>query len=187
MANVQNVTASKPKIEGAIFTAPLGTTLPKDATTELDPAFKALGYISDDGLTNTNSPDSDTVVAWGGDTVLTTQSSKDDTFQFTLIETLNVEVLKEIYGSNNVEGTLETGITVKANADEMQEHSLVIDMVLKDDALKRMVLPLAKITEIGDISYTDGDPVGYETTVQALPDKDGNTHYEYIIKKGIEK
>lgn len=186
MADVKNVTASKPKIGGAIYTAPLGTPLPQDATTTLNEAFKPLGYISEDGITNTNSPDSDTVVAWGGDTVLTTQASKDDTFQFTLIETLNVEVLKEIYGADNVTGTLDAGITVKANSKELPQHCLVIETVLNGDALKRIVLPVAKVTEIGDITYTDGDPVGYETTVQALPDTDGNTHYEYI-KKGAEE
>ena len=57
MADVKNVTAGKPKVGGAIFRAPLGTTLPTDATTNLDAAFKALGYCSDDGLTNTNTPE----------------------------------------------------------------------------------------------------------------------------------
>ena len=37
-----------------------------------------------------------------------------------------------------------------------------------------------KVSEIGDIVYTDGDPIGYELTVAAFPDTDGNTHYEYI-------
>ena len=41
--NAKNVTAAKPKVGGAIWCAPLGTALPKDAKTELDPAFKSLG------------------------------------------------------------------------------------------------------------------------------------------------
>lgn len=76
MANtVSNVSAGKPKIEGAIYRAPLSATptIPTDATTALGTEFKALGYVSDDGLTNTNSPDSETIKAWGGDTVLTIQ------------------------------------------------------------------------------------------------------------------
>ena len=51
-----------------------------------------------------------------------------------------------------------------------------------EDALKRVVLPNAKVTTVGDITYSDGAAVGYETTVSAFPDADGNTHYEYIIK-----
>ena len=46
MADAKNVTAAKPKVGGAVWRAPLGTTLPTDAKTALDKAFKSLGYIS---------------------------------------------------------------------------------------------------------------------------------------------
>lgn len=175
-----NVTAAKPKTGGAIFVAPVGTTLPTDATTTLDTAFKELGYASEDGLTNSNSPESDVIKAWGGDTVLTLLTSKDDTFSMTLIEALNVEVLKLVYGDDNVTGTLDTGITVRANSGELQEHAFVIDMIMKDNALKRIVIPQAKVSEVGDITYSDSDAVGYETTLQCTADASGNTHYEYL-------
>ena len=177
-----NVTAGKPKVGGAIFRAPLGTTLPTNATNDLASSFVCLGYVSEDGLTNDNSPESDDIKAWGGETVLTVQSSKDDKFGFTLIESLNADVLKTIYGDANVTGALSTGITVKANTKDLTEYVWAIDMVLRGGALKRIVIPNGKVSEVGTITYADGDAVGYEVTLGTSPDTDGNTHYEYIQK-----
>ena len=185
MADTQKVTYGKPKIGGAVSVAPLGTELPTDALTELSLEFSNLGYISEDGLTNENSPETENIKAWGGDVVLVTQTDKEDTFGFKLIESLNVAVLKFIYGADNVSGDIDTGIKVKANAKELEPVSIVVDMVVQN-ALKRIVIPNAKITEVAEIEYKDDDAVGYDVTVQAVPNTDGDTHEEYIIKANAQ-
>lgn len=184
VANSSNVTTAKPKIGGAIYTAPLGTELPKDTASELDEAFKSLGYISEDGLSNEDKRESEEIQAWGGDVVESAQKSKADKFTYTLIEALNIEVLKEIYGKDNVTGDLKTGITVKSNSKPLEEHCLVIEMILKNNTVKRIVIPKGKVSEVGEIKYVDNEAAGYETTLQAFPDAEGNTHYEYIKGAG---
>lgn len=186
MSETSNVTAAKPKVGGGIYSAPLGTAVPTDATTALNQAFKNLGYVSENGVTNSDERSTDDIKAWGGDTVNTVQTEKKDTFTYTLIEALNVDVLKEVYGDSNVSGELATGITIKSNSTQLSPHSIVIETVLTDNALKRIVLPNAKVTEVGEITYGDSDNVGYETTVTCYPDAQGNTHYEYIIRNGAE-
>ena len=178
--NVQNVTAGKPFEGGAVFYAPLGTTIPTDALTELDAAFENAGYISEDGVVNTNTPTTQTTKAWGGDIVLSIQDEKTDTFSTVLIESLNVDVLKAYFGDENVTGTLADGITITVNSKELPEKAWVIDMIMRNGALKRVVIPRGKVTTTDEVTYVDNEAVGYGITITAYPDASGNTHYEYI-------
>ncbi|KKC16942.1 phage tail tube protein [Streptococcus dysgalactiae] len=182
--NTKNVTSAKPKIGGAIYSAPLGTELPKKATDNLNTEFKNLGYVSEDGVTNEDTRSSENIKAWGGDIVGSVQTEKEDKFTYKLIESLNVEVLKEVYGTANVTGDLSSGIEIKSNSKELEAHVIVVDMIMNGGILKRIVLPNAKVDEVGEIKYVDGEVVGYETTLKCFPDKEGDTHREYIVKPG---
>ncbi|SUO45765.1 major tail protein [Streptococcus pyogenes] len=73
-----------------------GTELPKDAKSELNTKFKNLGYVSEDGVVNEDTRSSENIKAWGGDIVGAVQTEKEDKFTYKLIESLNVEVLKEV-------------------------------------------------------------------------------------------
>ena len=183
--NASNVSAGKPKITGAIYVAPKGTPLPTDATSDLNEAFKGLGYVSDAGVVNGTPMESTKIKAWGGATVLVIQTSKEDTYKFTLIEVKNENVLKFVYGEDNVSGSLETGLAVAVNNKETPEVSIVIDMIMSDNVASRKVIPTCKISAVDDITYADNSVIGYGTTVDCLPDDDGNTHYEYMLKQTV--
>lgn len=180
--DVSNVTASKPATGGAVKRAPLGTTLPTDASSTLAAAYINLGYINDDGLTHSFSPSSETVKSWGGDVVYAYSSERPDTYGATFIEALNLELLKVVYGSANVSCSTATGlITVKHNPSELEEAVYVIDEVLRNGALKRTVIPRGKPTTIGDNDSVDTKVTGYDITITCMADSSGNSAYEYIL------
>ena len=178
-----NVTWAKPKITGAVFVAPLKTDLPADAKTSLGESYKSLGYISDDGIENDNSMETDTIKAWGGDIVANILKERKDTFTFILIETLNQDVLELVAGKENVTGSLESGIKITSNMNELPNQIFVLEMILKNGVLKRVIIPNGKVTKVDKVSYKDNDIAGYGLTVTAFP-VNGNTHYEYIVGKG---
>lgn len=177
---VTNVTAGKPAVGGAVWRAPVGTSLPTDVSTSLNSAFKCLGYLSQDGLTNGVTRESEDIKAWGGDTVLKPQTSFDETWKGTFIEAFNTDVLKMVHGNTNVTGDLTNGIAVTKNSKELEEASYVADMIMRGGVLKRVVIPKGVVTEVGEVTYKDSEAVGYETTIGALPDASGNSSYEYI-------
>jgi len=179
-----NVSTGKPAKAGAIFFAPLGTTLPTDTDTALSGAFVPLGYVSDDGLTNDNSPESNQIKAWGGDTVINTQTDRPDSYKLTLIEVLNVNVLKTVYGDSNVTVDGNGNITVKATADDLGGGSWVIDMIMTNSRKKRIVIPNGVISGLETITYKDDEAIGYGITITDIPDSYGVYHYEYIKAAG---
>lgn len=181
MANTAtNVTTGKPAVAGAIYVQTTSSaSLPTSAETTLT-GFTSLGFVSEDGLTNSNTFDSNAIKEWGGADVLTLESGYSDTFKFTLIEALNVDVLKEVFGATNVSGTLATGITINAKPTMHDSKKWVIDMIMRNGVLKRICIPAGAISEVGEIAYKNDDAVGYEITVTCMADSTGATHYEYI-------
>ena len=184
MANdASNVGVGKPKVTGAISIGGTGYTPPTDATTELT-GFTGIGYVSEDGVTVTEERDSETITAWGGDTVYTTQTSYTETFSFTPIE-VNPEVARMEYGDGNVEVTAGK-MTIKHNSSEVPEKPLVIETMPNAKTVSRLYVPRAKLTEKGDQTLSDSEHTGRECTFTALPDADGNTAYEYLAITGLE-
>ena len=180
MSDATKISTAKPGVAGAVHIAAADTALPSDATSTLSAAFDALGYVSEDGITIADSPESDPVKEMGGQVVDTINKGRNTTITFTLIESLNVDVLKAVYGDANVTGTLATGISISVGTDDMPEQVWVFDMVLKGGARKRIVVPAGKISELGETVYKGDEVVGYEITIMALLDASGKTHYQYI-------
>lgn len=184
-----NVTFSKPGTSanksGYIWVAPLGTTIPTDATTELDKAFVGLGYLSEDGLTEPASFEpGDDIVAAGGDTVAQADPTFSKTWTGTCIEALNEDLLKVAYGSANVTvkpaGESDGSITVKEQAGDIEHHVIVIDEMLKGGRKRRNVMADATFLITGDISHVHTALVNFEFTITAYPTADQPAQTQYI-------
>ena len=181
MANTAlNVSTGKPNVTGGVYRAPLGTQLPTDATSTLS-GFTSLGYIAQGGVTHNIEMESGEYRAWGGDLVLSYMNSKTNRFAFGLIEVLNPTTYQTVYGEAAVSGTLATGISVQADGSDPSEYVYVIELAMRGGAVKRIVIPDGKISEIGEISYTDDDAIVYPVTITAQV-VSGKSHYEYIKK-----
>jgi len=181
---VKNVAAGKPMATGGVLVAPLGTVLPTDATTALAEAAVGLGYISEDGLTDSGERSSDKRRAWGGDIVLVSQTEFSQTYQFTLIESKNGDVLKVVYGDDNVTVTEATAThgtrhAVAVNGEELPHKVFIFEINMGKGAKRRIVVPNAQVTEVGERTYVDGTEVSYPVTIEAFEDASGNNAYQY--------
>ena len=180
------VTAAKPQKGGAFFAAPLNTPIPADATTALNAAFVKLGYLSEDGFENPIETESSDLKAFGGDVVLTQQTGYKETFKTKLLQSLDPDVLREVFGQENV--TQDSGaskaITVRHNSKILPRRVLVFEVLLTGGLVKRIVIPEGQLTERGSTVYKDGEAVGYEVTFAAYPSVkiDGDCAREYIAK-----
>lgn len=177
--NAANVSTGKGKYGGYAYIAPAGTALPTNATTALANTYLVLGYISEDGITNATERESQDIKDMNGDTVLTIQNGHSETWQASFIESLNINVLKMVYGDSNVTET-SGAITINVDGKELGEKVFVFELVMQDGRAKRIVIPRGKVTEIGDLVYRAGDAIGYDVTISALPNADGKKHIEYV-------
>jgi hypothetical protein len=184
MANTaSNVVAGVPLATGGILIGELSAAAPTTASGALT-GFSAAGYIGDSGVVETNERSTDKIRAWGGDTVKVVQTEHNVSYQFTFLETLNADVLKAVYGEDNVTTTAATASTgtlheVAINGATLPHKSYVFE-VKDGDAKIRIYIPDGQITEVGDVTYSDGEVVGYEVTVEAFGDDLGNKAYKYL-------
>lgn len=176
--NQANVSSAKGVKGGYIFSAPEGTALPTDIKTQLDPAFKCLGFISEDGYVEAVNEDADDITDMNGDVMDSTNSNRVESAQLTLAE-IKAETLKRQYGENNV--TDENGIiTVKHNADSHDVFAYVLELVLKNGRRWRKVVPKGKSSELDDLTIASSELCQRALTMKYLTDEQGNTCYDYF-------
>lgn len=179
-SDASNVYAAMPRATGALFRAPIGSTAPTDASTVLDPEFVDLGYIGEDGFTESNARDTDKKKAFGGATVKVLQTDYTSTVQFAFMESVNGDVLRAVYGDDNVTIDDTSGeIEIKKNKMTLPRSMWVIDTV-DGEMFRRNFIPNGQITEVDDITLTHTDTITYTVTIEAFEDENGDNVTEWV-------
>ena len=177
--NVNNVYAAEPSATGAAFVAPLGTPLPTSLDDALDSAFVSLGYVGEDGITETTDRSTDEKKDMGMDVVKVLQTDYSHEFSFVLLESLNANVLKAIYGADNVtvtpaDSTHGTRVAVKKTSKKLPKQAWVFDTIDSELGAKyRNVAGQAQVTSVGDVTLAASDTIEYEVTLKVFKGDDG--------------
>lgn len=156
-------------VTGAVYSGPSGTTAPTDATTALDAALIDLGYVHEDGVTETRERSTEKIKAWQNGALLrevVTESSM--TYTFRLLETKK-ETVEAYYGAT-VDGV--TG-AVSINPSSTGGRMCFAIDVMDDGQEIRVWVPDGEVTSVGEQTYANGTPIGYEVTVTAYADANG--------------
>lgn len=156
-------------VTGSVYKAPTGTAAPTTQATALNVLFVELGYIGDDGVTQSlpAAGDATFIKAWQNNaTVRTVRGLPDEfpTYSFVALET-NKGVLESYYGVTVTQTVTEAALTV--NTLGVRTHyAWVLDVVDASD-LERIYIPDGLVTEVGDRVYKGDEPIGYEITIEA--------------------
>uniref|UniRef100_UPI003F497C65 phage tail tube protein n=1 Tax=Nocardia suismassiliense TaxID=2077092 RepID=UPI003F497C65 len=182
-----NIGAGTPNIKatGGILVAPIGTTLPTTAAANPNAAFKALGYVSEDGLESQGERTVESVKDWNADIIAQLQTEHSVRWGLTLYAYWDADVLTEVFGAGDnvvVTGptpTAGTLIKVTETGAVLPKRAWILDM--KHEAKKlRIVLPNAKISQVSENAYAAGNLLGFQITIEAFPDSTGAKAYRYL-------
>jgi hypothetical protein len=178
--SASNVAVGKPNLAvcGGVLYGKVGAPAITDATTQIPEDYVSAGYVSDEGVSETSDRSTEEIHVWGGRKVRTVQTEYGVTLSFGLIESVNADVLKFVFGDDNVVADGKN-ITVKRNEKVLPHISLVVDMLDGDNA-RRLYAANAQITEVDEITYADGEAITYTVTVSCDPDDNGDSLSEFI-------
>ena len=163
---------------GVIAYGPIGTAVPANASAALAEGFETLGLVGEDGVTLAPERSREDKRAMGGQIVRTVQSEYGVTVTFTLLESTKAEVLKALFGEDNVS---VSGSAISVRHNEQTPAKGVFVVTLKDGKnRRRLVAANAQLLMEGDVQYTHSELIQYSVTVTCYPDEDNDNLHEYI-------
>lgn len=178
-------------VTGAFYTGPLGTTAPSATTIDTWPTGMVdLGYISDDGITESRDEDKEEFVPWQSATPIRSEITKSTLqFQATLWESKFDTI--SLYYRVGLDEFTQTGTGADAVVSFSEKAKPGRDLrcfgidVIDGTYHRRIFLPMAEVSERGDLTYKSDTLIGYDVTIAAYPGSDGYSAMR-IFKEGWE-
>lgn len=187
MTATKNVMTGTPKAgtTGYLFRGPAGTAIPTDEKTALNAAFLDQGFVSDEGVERAITKAYEVIRDMGGNEVLKTRTEHGVEVKFALLETLNGNTAKTVYGDGAVTVTPATALagTKVAIAYKGDEPGANCPWVLETalgGKVKRYVFPNAMLaTEDQTVTLTSSEAATLPVSLTLYPDASGVYFYEY--------
>ena len=178
------LTGSPITATGGILSAPLTTTRPTDAVTALPAGFVKKGYVGEDGVKKTVDKTDEKIRAWGGSTVKIVRQEHSVSYSWTFLESGNAEVLKAIYGADNViitPATVDHGaqIEIRETGQMLPRESWLLEMKDGDTAIREYI-PDGQLAVSGDVQFVHSNVIQYTVTLEAFPDANGVKSYSWM-------
>ena len=151
-----------------IWMAPVGTSAPTDATSALAADWSTLGYLSEDGVTLSQSTNSEDIYPWQGRSPVRTMiTERNLALEFSMFE-FNEQNLQLYFGMEQAtQGTADSwSLNVVSNAPA-QIYSFVID-VADLDVKVRYYIPRGSLSDAGDLEITDSGVMALPVTLKTL-------------------
>ncbi|WP_250029808.1 hypothetical protein [Paractinoplanes maris] len=171
--------------DGGVYVTDYGVTVtaPTDAGSALNAGFKAVGAISEDGVTESSSQDRTDVFIWQGATLVRRipgQFSK--TWTVAVAEVNAVTVSAHFPGSTITQTVEGLSIAEKPPTTDIRQWVIEgLDGVNKE----RIYIPKGEITERGDVVWSSGEITVREWTLSGYVDEQGVVAYRFIVDDAL--
>lgn len=150
------------------------------------------GYVSQDGVSEAEDRSVDKLKDWNLDVIDTVETDYGLQWTVTFVEAANAEVLKFIYGSENVkinktsdaEGEEYVEVYVRKGARQNENASIMFDIKGKGNAFGRTFGASVSVASIGEIQYIKGGLIQYQTTIDAFTDVTGTSAHTWMGQRG---
>jgi hypothetical protein len=172
----KNVEEVRVAVDGIVSSGPRTVAAPTAVDSALT-GYADLGYVSEDGVTESNTQSTEVLRAWQKAKIVRTLVTEGETtFALTLIQT-NADTLGEYYGvAPEADGSFITSAT-----NERPHRKYVLDIFDGDEWIRKYIAD-GQVTEVGDQVFQNGAAIGYEVTITAYDDDELGGSVQHWVK-----